>query len=165
MALGSTQPLKKKMSTRNISWVVKAANLYSSQPYHLHVLSWNLGTSGWKPSGPVTGIALPFYLYLCSNLGPGTGYPEWGLCAFFSVPPHKFCGANSDHIMTTSFHIFSKPLFTNHPTIQHQTCIVELLTMLLGIWHTHTQASDSCGWQTVTWLVHPSLSVNSCILI
>jgi len=51
MALGSTQPLK-KMSTRNISWVVKAANSYSSQPYHLHVLSWNVGISGWKPSGP-----------------------------------------------------------------------------------------------------------------
>jgi len=36
MALWSTQPLT-EMSTRNISWVVKAASSYSSQPYHLHV--------------------------------------------------------------------------------------------------------------------------------
>ena len=35
-ALGSTQPLK-EMSTRNISWGVKAAGAYGWQPYHLHV--------------------------------------------------------------------------------------------------------------------------------
>jgi hypothetical protein len=36
MALGSTQPLT-EMSTRNISWGVKAAGAYGSQPYHLQV--------------------------------------------------------------------------------------------------------------------------------
>jgi len=36
MALGLTQPLT-EMSTRIISWVVKAAGSYSSQPYYLHV--------------------------------------------------------------------------------------------------------------------------------
>jgi len=36
MALGSTQPLT-EMSTRNISWGVKAAGAYGWQPYHLHV--------------------------------------------------------------------------------------------------------------------------------
>jgi hypothetical protein len=36
MALGSTQPLT-EMSTRSISWVVKAAGALGSQPYHLHV--------------------------------------------------------------------------------------------------------------------------------
>jgi hypothetical protein len=35
MALGSTQPLT-EMSTRNISWGVKAAGAYG-WPYHLHV--------------------------------------------------------------------------------------------------------------------------------
>ena len=167
MALGSTQPLK-KMSTRNISWVVKAANSYSSQPYHLHVLSWNVGISGWKPSGPVTGIDLPFYLHLCSNLGPGTGYPEWGLCAFFSVPPHKFCGANSDHIMTTSFHIFSKPLFTNHPTIQHQTCIVwatdnalRYMTYTYTHTHTHTHTEKTPDIAPTSHCANGRLSTNT----
>jgi hypothetical protein len=37
VALGSTQPLP-EMSTRGISWGVKAAGAYGWQPYHLHVL-------------------------------------------------------------------------------------------------------------------------------
>jgi hypothetical protein len=36
MALGSTQPLT-EMSTKNISWGVKAAGAYGWQPYHLHM--------------------------------------------------------------------------------------------------------------------------------
>jgi len=36
MALGLTQPLT-EMSTRNISWGVKAAGAYGCQPYHLRV--------------------------------------------------------------------------------------------------------------------------------
>jgi hypothetical protein len=36
MALGSTQPLT-EMSTRNISWEVKAAGACGWQHYHLHV--------------------------------------------------------------------------------------------------------------------------------
>jgi hypothetical protein len=36
MALGTTQPLT-EMSTRNISWEVKAAASQGWQPYHLHV--------------------------------------------------------------------------------------------------------------------------------
>ena len=64
MALGLTQSLT-EMSTRNISWGVKAAGAYGRQPYHLHVL--NVLKSGslnlLEPSGPVqacNGIALPF---------------------------------------------------------------------------------------------------------
>jgi hypothetical protein len=37
MALGSTQPLK-EMSTRNISWRIRAADTYGWHPYHLPVL-------------------------------------------------------------------------------------------------------------------------------
>ena len=54
MALGLTQPLA-EMSTRNISWRVKAAGVYGWQLYHLHVptvlksRSLNL----LEPSGPV----------------------------------------------------------------------------------------------------------------
>jgi len=68
MALGLTQPLT-EMSTRNISWRVKAAGAYDWQPYHLHVPmflksgSLNLLES----SGPVqaySGIALPFTFML-----------------------------------------------------------------------------------------------------
>jgi hypothetical protein len=63
--LGSTPPLT-EMSSRNISWGVKAVGAWDWQPYHLHVLtvmksgSLNL----LKPSGPVqacTGTALPLY--------------------------------------------------------------------------------------------------------
>jgi len=52
------------MSTRNISWGVKAAAALGWQPYHLHVpivlKSWNLNVL--EPSGPVqacNGIAVP----------------------------------------------------------------------------------------------------------
>jgi hypothetical protein len=65
MALGLTQPLI-EMSTRNISWAVKAASAQGLKPYHFHVQiilksgSLNL----LEPSGPVqasNGIALPLY--------------------------------------------------------------------------------------------------------
>ena len=63
MALGLTQPLT-EMSTRNISWEVKAAGAYGWQPYYLHVpivlKSGRLNLL--KPSGPVQAcneIALP----------------------------------------------------------------------------------------------------------
>jgi hypothetical protein len=65
MALGMTQPLT-EMSTRIISWGVKAAGALGWQPYHFHVRivlksgSLNLP----DPSGPVqtsNGIALPPY--------------------------------------------------------------------------------------------------------
>ena len=66
MALGSTQPLT-EMSTRSISWGVKAAGAYGWQPYHHPVpLSWNLGTlTSWNPlghSGPVMGLIHLFLL-------------------------------------------------------------------------------------------------------
>jgi len=68
MALGLTQPLT-DMSTRNISWRVKAAGAYGLQPYHLYVPivlksgSLNLlETSG--PAQTCNGIALPLPLRL-----------------------------------------------------------------------------------------------------
>jgi len=61
MVLGSTQPLT-EISTRNISWGVKAHNLTS----FMCQLSWNLGTStSWNPQGlsrPVEGLLLLFYI-------------------------------------------------------------------------------------------------------
>jgi hypothetical protein len=66
MALGSTHPLT-EMSTRNISWGVKAAGALGWQLYHLHVL--NVLKSGslklLVSSGPVqacNGIVLPLSL-------------------------------------------------------------------------------------------------------
>ena len=66
MALESTQPLT-EMSTRNISWEVKAAGACDSQPYHLHVpiVLKSGGRNLQEHSGPVqacTGIALPLPL-------------------------------------------------------------------------------------------------------
>ena len=54
--LGSTQTLT-EMNTWNISWGVKAAGKFGTQPYHFHVLivmkteSLNIT----EPSGPVIG--------------------------------------------------------------------------------------------------------------
>jgi hypothetical protein len=69
MTLGLTQPLT-QMSTRNISWWVKAAGAYGWHPYHLHVP--NVFKSGKlnliEPSGPVqacNGIAF-YYCGMCS---------------------------------------------------------------------------------------------------
>ena len=74
MALGSTQPLR-EMSTRNISWGVKAVGAYGWQPYHLHVpIVLKSGSLNLlEPSGPIqgcNGIALPLLCNysLCSNI-------------------------------------------------------------------------------------------------
>jgi hypothetical protein len=65
MALGSNQPVR-KMSTRNISWGVKAVGAYGWR-YHLHLplLLKSESLSLLEPSGPsqaCTGISLLFYL-------------------------------------------------------------------------------------------------------
>ena len=65
MALGSTQPLT-EMSTRNISWGIKAAGAYGWQPYHLHVptVLKSGSLSLLEPSGLVQAcnwITLPFF--------------------------------------------------------------------------------------------------------
>jgi hypothetical protein len=57
------------MSTRGISWGVKAAGAYGWQPYYLHVpIAWKSGSLNlMEPSGSVQaciGIALP----LSSNI-------------------------------------------------------------------------------------------------
>ena len=65
MALESTRPLQ-EMSTRKISWRVKAAGVrkVANLTVFMCRLSLNLGASNsWKPQGlsrPVMGIALPF---------------------------------------------------------------------------------------------------------
>jgi len=53
---------------RNFSWRVKAASLQGWQPYNLHVLSLNFGTSSsWKPQGLSRlemGLLLLFYPFI-----------------------------------------------------------------------------------------------------
>ena len=67
MTLGLTQPLT-EMSSRNISWGVKAAGAYDWQPYHFHVPTV-LKSGSLKllePSGPAqasNGIALPCFTF------------------------------------------------------------------------------------------------------
>ena len=54
MALGSTQPLV-KMSTRNISWGVKATGAWGWRPHHLHVPNV-MKICGPKPPGTLWAI-------------------------------------------------------------------------------------------------------------
>jgi hypothetical protein len=68
MALGSTQPLT-EISTRDISWGIKAAGAYGWQPYHLHVpIFLKSGSLNLlEPSGPVQACnvtALHFFTVL-----------------------------------------------------------------------------------------------------
>jgi hypothetical protein len=68
MALVLTQPLT-QMSTRNISWEVKAAGVYGWQPYHFQVpIVLKSGSLNFlEPSGLVQAcnlIALPLLLPL-----------------------------------------------------------------------------------------------------
>ena len=71
MALGSTQPLT-EMSTRNISWGVKAAGAEGWRPYRLHVpIVLKSGSLKLlEPSGLVqacNGIALPSFFFYNNN--------------------------------------------------------------------------------------------------
>jgi len=77
MTLGLTQPLA-EMSTRNISWGVKAAGAQGWQSYHLNVPTV-LKSESLKllePSGPVqacNGTALPFSSSSSSSSSSGDG--------------------------------------------------------------------------------------------
>ena len=90
MALGLTQPLT-EISTRNISWGVKAAGAWGWQPCHLLVLI--LLRSGslslLEHSDPVqasNGIALPFTVTMhCRNWTPEA---EW-TCHILKRESHK----------------------------------------------------------------------------
>ena len=86
MSLGSTQPLT-EMSTRNISWGIKAAGVWGWKPYHLHVL--NVLKSGslklLEPSRPVqacNGIALPSALQLGIQTFCDTMPCQWRFATF-----------------------------------------------------------------------------------
>jgi len=70
-----SNPRLTEMSTRNISWGVKAAGAYGWQPYYLHVpIVLKSGSLNLlEPSGPVqvcNGIALPFKWRAASVLVP-----------------------------------------------------------------------------------------------
>ena len=82
MALGLTQPLT-EMSTRNLSWVVKAAGVQGWQPYHLRVPTvFKSGSLNLlEPSGPVqacNGTEKKIALGCISNFVPvGQGADRW----------------------------------------------------------------------------------------
>ena len=84
MTLGLTQPLT-EMSTRNISWGVKAADALRADNLTTFMcrLSWNLGTStSWNPlvlSRPVMGLL--YLLPLPLRLTP-IEHLSWSWCFF-----------------------------------------------------------------------------------
>ena len=85
MALGFSQPLI-ELSTRNISWGVKAGGAYGWQPYHLHVtIDLKSGSlSLLEPSGPVqacNGISVLIMSLL----------ETWNTLASSSEMPDNFC--------------------------------------------------------------------------
>jgi hypothetical protein len=53
-----------------------------------------------------------------SNLGPETGYLDWGIPWFSSVPPRKSRDSNWNCATAASFHTLSNSLFINIPTIR-----------------------------------------------
>jgi hypothetical protein len=69
MALGSIQPVT-EISSRNISWLVKAAGAYGWQPYYLHVTT--VPKSGnlipLEPYGPVIGVYGDCFTLLSSTV-------------------------------------------------------------------------------------------------
>jgi hypothetical protein len=54
-------------------------------------------------------------------VGPYTGYLDWGISLYSSVPPSKFLGSASDQVTVLSFHILSNLLFSNHAKIRRRT--------------------------------------------
>jgi hypothetical protein len=50
----------------------------------------------------------------CLNLGPQTGFPNWRLPWFASVPPGEFQGSAVNEAIIASFHIPSKSSFYYH---------------------------------------------------
>jgi len=73
MALGSTQPVR-EMSTRDISWGLKAAGAQGLQPYHLHGPTVE---KSWEPQPHEA-------LRTCSNI-----YTEIALTARVETSKHK----------------------------------------------------------------------------
>ena len=76
MALGLTQPLT-EMSTRNISWGLKAASAcgWHNLTAFMCRLSWNLGAStSWNPQGlsrPVMGLLYLFFFFYIIRIWQG----------------------------------------------------------------------------------------------
>ena len=64
LSLGSTHPLS-EMSTRIISWGVKAAGAYGWQPYHLHVpiVSQSGSLNLLEPYGPVISLYRDCFIF------------------------------------------------------------------------------------------------------
>jgi hypothetical protein len=57
-----------------------------------------------------------------SNLGPETGYPDWGISWLSSVPPGKCRNSPVNSPTTSSVHIVFSSSFTCHPLIWR--CII-----------------------------------------
>ena len=111
MALGSTQLLT-EMSTRNISWGVKAAGAQGWQPYHLNVP--NVLKSGslnlLEPSGPVQSVMGLLYLLQNQNTilnrlhypvlsEPHASPPEPCITYLMNHPSHCYTSTRYDTLM------------------------------------------------------------------
>jgi hypothetical protein len=84
MILGSTQPLR-EMSTRNISWGVKAVGAYGRQRNHLHVPTILISRSLnlLEPSGPAQA---------CTGIPDiGSKRLSFGFCVLSSLYSTKIC--------------------------------------------------------------------------
>ena len=107
MTLGLTQPLI-EMSTRNISWGVKAAGALGWQPYHFHVLIV-LKSGSLKlleSSGPVqtcNGIALPLPLPYSDRSRPFSTFHVLRLSSSTLTGSYS-----SDDVMTAKC-VYNKP--------------------------------------------------------
>jgi len=139
MALGSTQPLT-EMSTRCISWGVKAAGTQGWQPYHHPVPLWNLGTlTSWNPLGhyrPVTGLLLYALVSKVSEVYETNPAFHW-ICTGTYFPWDKVAGGWSRHNFDSFKHSRTAPekhpdfnltldmLAVNSESSKDSTCLYE----------------------------------------
>jgi len=138
MALGLTQPLT-EVSTRNISWGVKAASAQGWQPYHLHVPivlksgSFNL----LEPSGPVqvcNGIAVPF-----------TVHGRTAQCTY------QWCFLESQHELLVNGKFLDSHIGVTEGSVLLGCCILLLGVRFLMFWRIVEPSILSALWSIKAW--------------
>jgi hypothetical protein len=145
------------MSTRNVSWGVKAAGTYGWQPYHLHVpIVLKSGSLNLlEPSGPVqacNGTALPFITFILFVVS----YCLWyqGVIYYLAVNVLRFCCQMSDRVIP-------RPSGTDGGSYVCSTSSVPKLCFANGFENVRSSGVDSLGYvpPVMNWWSHKMRAV------